>query len=309
MHKESFKKTKVSFVMAKASIGPKIMKLRKSKGLTQEQFAKSLGYSGKSVIAHIEKGDADMTYEKMVLLLKTYSLDPNSLFGNEIIEREAPKQVVKQVEKKEEQEKPLKRVAIYIHGLHGSSKEAKDYSFLKDKYDVVGLDYQDGNPWELKEVIQNEFKKLSKGYDEVMVIANSIGAFYAYEYLSDFNRIKQAFFISPIASMFQMIVDLMAMYGIKDKELQKKQFIELDDGTVLSYDFYQHVSNDEDHWDVPTYILYGAYDDVVYTGSMMEFLENHPKAKLTVKSDAEHYFESKEEKQFIKNWMLSILDK
>ena len=288
--------------MANISIGPKIKNLRKEKGLTQEQLAKDLGYSGKSVISHIEKGDADMTYEKMVLLLKKYSLEPSSLFGNEIVSQKAPKQVVKKQEVKEEPVKDAKRVAIYIHGLNGSAKEAKDFKFLEDKYDVKGLDYQDGKPWELKDAIQGEFKKLSKGYDEVVVIANSIGAFYACEYLSEF-KIKQAFFISPIVSMFQNIVDIMAMYGIKDKELQKNKFMELDDGTVLSFDFYQHVSNDEDNWKVPTEILYGAYDEVVYTGSMMEFLENHPNSRLTVLSDAEHYLYTPEEKKFIRNWI------
>ena len=221
-------------------------------------------------------------------------MDANELFG---IKRKAVVQ----------DEEDVKRVAVYIHGFSGSAEEAADYDFLKDKYDVVGLDYQNGKPWELKEPIQKEFERLTKGYDEVIIIANSIGAFYTYEYLADY-KINKAFFISPVVSMFQMIVDMMTMYGIKDKELQKKQFIELDDGRVLSFDFYQHVSNDPDHWEVPTNILYGAFDEVVYVGSMMEFLENHPFAKLTVKEGSEHHFGSEEEKEFIKDWILRNLD-
>ena len=288
--------------MAKATIGPKIKKLRKEKGLTQEQLAQELGYSGKSVISHIEKGDADMTYEKILFLLRKFELDANSLFDGELKQRVVKKKVVKVVEKQEEPKDNLKRVAIYIHGLNGSAKEVSNYKFLKGKYDVKGLEYQDGKPWELKDTIQNEFKKLTKGYDEVIVIANSIGAFYTYEYLNKF-KIKKAFFISPVVSMFQQIVDLMAMYGIKDKELERKKIITLEDGSVLSYDFYQHVSNDDVEWDVPTEILYGAFDEVVYVGSMMEFLENHPNCKLTVKSEAEHYFSTPEEMKFIKNWI------
>ena len=67
----------------KKSIGPKIKRIRKEKGLTQEQLAESLGYSHKSVITHIEKGDTDMTYEKILLLVKTYNLDANKLFEDE----------------------------------------------------------------------------------------------------------------------------------------------------------------------------------------------------------------------------------
>ena len=281
-------------------IGPKIREFRKKNNLTQEALAKALGYYNKSVISHIEKGDADMTYEKICLLLKKYDLEANELFDSS---KKAPKQKAAMQEVVEDN---AKRVIVYIHGLHGSAEEATDFDFLKDKYDVVGLDYQDGNPWELKDTIQKEFKKITKGYDEVYVIAVSLGAFYACEYLSEF-KIKKAFFISPIVSMFQNIIDLMSMYGIKDKELEKKKFITLEDGTVLSYDFYQHVSNDEDKWNVPTEILYAAYDEVVYTGSMLEFLENHPLARLTVKSDSEHYLESEEEKEFIKEWILRIL--
>ena len=287
--------------MVNKTIGPKIKKLRQEKGLTQEQLAEALGYSGKSVISHIEKGDADMTYEKILFLLRKFELDANSLFDGELKERKV-KKVVKVVTKKEEVEDNLKRVAIYIHGLHGSAKEANNYKFLKGKYDVKGLEYQDSKPWELKETIQSKFKKLTKGYDEVVVIANSIGAFYTYEYLNEF-KIKKAFFISPVVSMFQQIVDIMAMYGIKDKELERKKIIELDDGSVLSYEFYQHVSNDDVEWNVPTEILYGAFDEVVYVGSMMEFLENHPSCKLTVKSESEHFFSSPEEMKFIKNWI------
>ena len=282
-------------IMARKMIGPKIKDFRKKNNLTQDALAKSLGYYNKSVISHIEKGDADMTYEKIALLLKKYDLDANELFD-----------ISKKAAVQKEDNKNIKRVAIYIHGLFGSSEEANDFNFLKDKYDVVGLDYQDGNPWELKEIIQGQFKKLSEGYEEVLIIANSLGAFYSYEYLSEF-KIDRALFISPIVSMFQNIIDKMSMYDIKDRELEEKKYITLEDGTVLSYDFYQHVSNDEDHWEVPTEILYGAYDDVVYTGSMLEFLENHPLARLTVKSDSEHYFASEEEKEFIKDWALRVL--
>ena len=66
-------------------IGIKVKEIRKAYGLTQDQFAKSLGYSDKSVISHIEKGDADMTYEKIQLLLKTYNLDANELFDKDEI--------------------------------------------------------------------------------------------------------------------------------------------------------------------------------------------------------------------------------
>lgn len=285
--------------MKQEKIGPKIKDIRQSKGLTQQQLAESLGYSGKSVIAHIEKGDADMTYEKILLLLRTYALDANELFEVEKID--------KKLDDWRMEQRKTKKVVVYIHGLHGSSNEANDYSYLKDEYDVVGLDYQDGNPWELKDIIRTEFEKLTKNYKEIIVIANSIGAFYAYEYLSDFN-IKRAFFISPIADMFKIVFDLMMHYHISDEELNNKKIIVLDNGQTLSYDFYQHVLNYKDNWNVPTDILYCEHDEFVYIENIADFLANHPKARLTIKQMAGHYMHTEEEKEFIKQWMINVLN-
>ena len=49
--------------------GRKIRELRKSKGLNQQQFAESLGYANKSMISHIEDGSAEMSYEKILVLI------------------------------------------------------------------------------------------------------------------------------------------------------------------------------------------------------------------------------------------------
>ena len=274
--------------MAKETIGPHIKRIRKAHNLTQEQFAKSLGYSHKSVITHIEKGDADMTYEKILLLLRTYDLDANELFKDK---------------NKYSKDRPL---IVYIHGLKGSAREAEDFSFLKGKYDVVGLDYKDGNPWELEHPIQDKFKELTEGYSEVYVIANSIGAFYSYEFLSEF-KIKKAFFISPITDMFKIVFDMMIDNGISVDKLREERFIELKNGQTLYYEFYKHVLDYEDTWNVPTEILYGSDDEMMYIENMANFLAKHPQARLTIKDGSRHYFHTKEEKEFIKNWILRNL--
>lgn len=78
--------------MSKETIGPRIRKFRKEHKLTQEQLADSLGYSHKSVITNIEKGHSEMSFEKILLLLREYSLDANDFFGvqriDELIEEE-----------------------------------------------------------------------------------------------------------------------------------------------------------------------------------------------------------------------------
>ena len=288
--------------MSNETIGPKLKRIRKNRKLTQEQLAASLGYSGKSVISHIEKGDADMTYEKMLLLLRTYMIDANELFDVKEIEK-----INKLIE--DEQNRPKhNKIVIYIHGLKGSYKEADDYSFLTD-YDIKGLDYEDGNPWEVGPIIKEKFEELIKPYEEVIVIANSIGAFYTYEYLYDYN-IRHAFFISPIASMFKIVFDYIITGQVSKQELKEKRLVTAEDGTVVSYDFYEKYSKGDYHgnWNVPTDILYGSNDELVYIENIAAYLASRPLSRLTIKQGAEHWFHTDEEKSFIKDWILRSLD-
>ena len=288
--------------MSNETVGPKLKKFRKSKKLTQDQLAASLGYSGKSVISHIEKGDADMTYEKILLLLRTYMIDANELFDVKEIKR-----IDTLIE--EEQNRPKhESVVVYIHGLKENYKEVEDYKYLTN-YDVIGLDYEDGNPWEIGPIIKQKFEKLIKPYKEVFVIANSVGAFYTYEYLCDFD-IKHAFFISPIASMHQIILNYIFTGRVSEDELKEKGFATADDGTVISYDFYKKYSENDYHgnWNVPTDILYGSNDELVYIENIADYLAAHPLSRLTIKQGAEHWFHTDDEKAFIKDWINRNLD-
>ena len=51
-----------------------ILELRKKEGLSQEEFAKKLGYTSKSTINKIEKGINEISYEKLVKLIEGYRL-------------------------------------------------------------------------------------------------------------------------------------------------------------------------------------------------------------------------------------------
>lgn len=65
-------------------IGDKIKAIRKQKKLTQEQLAFALGYRDKSMIAHIENGDSDMTYDKILQFVRMFKIDANELFADSI---------------------------------------------------------------------------------------------------------------------------------------------------------------------------------------------------------------------------------
>lgn len=66
-------------------LGSKIKELRISLGLSQQQFAESLGYTHKSMINKIELGKCDMSYDKILRLLKEYNLNASEFLDEEEI--------------------------------------------------------------------------------------------------------------------------------------------------------------------------------------------------------------------------------
>ena len=200
-----------------------------------------------------------------------------------------------------------KDIVVYIHGLLGNAAEAQNFYYIKD-YDIVGLDYEDGAPWIVGKRIKKTFRKLIKNYKDVVVIANSIGAFYTYAYLSSFN-IKQAFFISPLASMKSIVLWRMDKEGVSEDQLMEKKYIKLENGHEFDWHFYKKyvIDNFIDPWNVPTEILYSENDEVIKKEDVISFVENHSSTRLTIKQDSMHYLHTKEEMKYIENWILERL--
>ena len=70
--------------------GKKIKEIRKKNKLTQLEFAKIFGYKDKSMIAHIENGDSEMSNDKIALLIEKFNVDANELFvrkKNEVVDK------------------------------------------------------------------------------------------------------------------------------------------------------------------------------------------------------------------------------
>ena len=127
----------------------------------------------------------------------------------------------------------MRRLIIYVHGKGGSAEEAKHYQPLFAESDVIGFDYHAQTPWEAKSEFPRFFDLHSKGYDSVILIANSIGAFFSMNALGEKN-IAQAMFFSPIVNMERLITDMMMWSNVTEKELQSKQKIPTEFGETLS---------------------------------------------------------------------------
>ena len=192
-------------------------------------------------------------------------------------------------------------VILYIHGKDGSATESEHYKLLFPDYEVIGLDYQTFTPWDTGKEIRIAVEKLKSKYKNVILIANSIGAFFSMNAGID-EMIRKAYFISPIVDMEKLITDMMKLANVTEQELESKGMIHTDFGEDLSWEYLNYVRCHSIEWRVPTQILYGSKDHLMSIETITEFALKH-QATLTVMEGGEHWFHTEEQMLFLDNWI------
>ena len=190
---------------------------------------------------------------------------------------------------------------IYIHGKGGSATESEHYKPLFPDSEVIGLDYQTFTPWETGKEIRIAVKELKSKYENVILIANSIGAFFSMNAGID-EMIQKAYFISPIVDMDKLITDMMKWANITEQELELKGVIHTDLGEDLSWKYLSYVRSNLVEWRVPTQILYGSKDHLMSLETITRFA-NKNYTTLTVMDGGEHWFHTDKQIAFLDNWI------
>ena len=195
----------------------------------------------------------------------------------------------------------MKNAVVYIHGKGGSADEALYYKkFFNDDYEVLGFDYKSELPWQAGEEFQNYFDSLIPNYNEILLIANSIGAYFSMLSLSE-KPIKKALFVSPIVDMENIILHMMKRAKISEEELKLKKVINIQFGEPLSWEYLSFVRKNPIAWNIPTGILYGKKDDMTSLETITNFA-NTIHADLTVFDEGEHWFHTEEQMNFLDTW-------
>lgn len=202
----------------------------------------------------------------------------------------------------------MKKAAVYIHGKGGSADEAHYYKkFFDNEYDIIGFDYKSELPWEVKVEFQKYFIDIFSKYNEVVLIANSIGAYFSLISISLYgNFIKKAIFISPVVDMEQLILDIMKKAGVSEKELSLKKIINTSFGESLSWEYLSYVRNNPIKWNIPSSILYGKNDNITSLKIISDFAKRI-NADLTVMDNGEHRFYTEEQMIFMDNWFKKFI--
>ena len=170
---------------------------------------------------------------------------------------------------------------IYIHGQYGSPDEVEHYKPLFPGCEVIGFDYMAQTPWEAEREFAEYFDDLAgRGCENIGIIANSIGAFYAMCALADRN-ITVAYFISPIVDMERI------------------------EGVTLDEEYLRYVRQHPIDWHVPTHILYGENDNLTSFATISDFALKTG-ATLDVMPGGEHWFHTPEQMAFLDTWIQGL---
>ena len=195
----------------------------------------------------------------------------------------------------------MKSLVIYVHGKGGNADEALHYKSLFPEADVLGFDYKADTPWDAKKEFSVYFDSVVAGYDEVILIANSIGAFFSMNALGN-KPIKQAYFISPMVNLEKLICNMMMWAGVSEDELHEKKTVPTNFGETLSWEYLCYVRENPIEWSIPTKILYGSNDNLTSLETMREFAQKIG-APLTVMDGGEHWFHTAEQMAFLDRWI------
>ena len=193
------------------------------------------------------------------------------------------------------------KLVIYVHGKGGNADEALHYKGLFPDANVLGFDYMAETPWDAKKEFLVYFDSVAAGYDEVILVANSIGAFFSMNALGD-KPIKQAYFISPMVNLEKLICDMMMWAGVSEEELSEKKTVPTNFGETLSWEYLCYVRENPIEWRIPTKILYGSNDNLTSLETMREFAQKIA-APVTVMDGGEHWFHTAEQMAFLDRWI------
>ena len=191
--------------------------------------------------------------------------------------------------------------AIYLHGKGGNAREAEHYRALLPGWRVTGFDYRAQTPWEAREEFLPYFEAARREGTKLLLIANSIGAFFAMQVLDE-TQVDRALFISPVVDMEKLIGNMMMWANVTERELAEKSEIPTRFGETLSWSYLCYVREHPISWRVPSRILYGEHDNLTSLETISAFAEKTG-AVLTVMPGGEHWFHTDEQMRFLDDWI------
>jgi len=205
-------------------------------------------------------------------------------------------------------------VYIYVHGKMSQKEEAAGFAEIavSKGYQVISFDLPEHGERKTEDyscTVQNAVHDLELISDfvfskwrNVSLFGGSIGAYFS---LVAYRELKfdKCLFLSPILDMENLIQSMMKWFNVTEELLREKQEIATPMGETLSWPYYAFVrENPIVKWNNPTYILYGANDNLTPRNIVDAFVVNFD-CLLDVLENGEHYFHTQDQIEVVNQWL------
>ena len=205
-------------------------------------------------------------------------------------------------------------VYIYVHGKMSQKEEAEGFAEIavRKGYQVISFDLPEHGERKTEDyscTVQNAVHDLELISDfvfskwrNVSLFGGSIGAYFS---LVAYRELKfdKCLFLSPILDMENLIQSMMKWFNVTEELLREKQEIATPMGETLSWPYYAFVrENPIVKWNNPTYILYGANDNLTPRNIVDAFVVNFD-CLLDVLENGEHYFHTQDQIEVVNQWL------
>lgn len=202
---------------------------------------------------------------------------------------------------------------LFVHGQCGCKEEASPFAEIAvpEGFQVMGMDLPehgerkvqtDGfNPWTVVPELKMVMIDLKKRWNQILIRANSIGAYFSMLAFAD-EKIEKALFVSPIVDMPRLIRDMMAWAGVTENSLRSQGEIVTNFGQTLSW---RYLCWAREHpitgWHAPTSVLYAGQDHLTSKDTIQAFADAND-ASLEIDESGEHWFHTPEQLQSLHAW-------
>ncbi len=205
------------------------------------------------------------------------------------------------------------KVYVHVHGKMSKKEYAEPFATIAEEkgYQTLSFDLPEHGKridssyrcdiWngmtDLAAIADFAFPK----WKAVSLFACSLGAYFSLNTYVD-KHFQKCLFQSPMIDMEHMIRKMFQWYDVTEERLCEEKEIATPFET-LRWDYFQFVLDHPiNKWEIPTFILYGAKDNLQPIEIIQAFSEAHH-CNLTVSEHSEHPFMEAEDVEIVANWL------
>ena len=210
------------------------------------------------------------------------------------------------------------RAYLHVHGKQSRKEYAEPFAIMAERkgFQTVSFDLPEHGErsdnteyrcdiWNGMRDLETVSGWMDERWKSLSLYGCSLGAYFSLNAFAD-RKFDRCLLQSPIVDMDELARNMMLWFGVTEERLEREGEIPTP-VDPLRWDYLQYVrAHPVARWDSPTFILYGAKDDMQSRGTVAGFARRFG-CDLTISETSAHPFMEKEDAPIVENWLKRCL--